>query len=147
QALERKGWLVSGSDPADSRFWNLLHGERAQMFGVFSAYERQVVYDWIRGDTNKDGAAAPSVDNPAGDPRSVRPFHLQLRTRPGAAADLAEGLQRGLAANSEVEFDQQLASLDSPEARLAALLDQLHPSRHWTQTGLHATRLFVSAAM
>jgi hypothetical protein len=39
--------------PAEnSRFWKLLQGERAEMFGVFSSYELQVIHDWIRGDAS-----------------------------------------------------------------------------------------------
>lgn len=49
QALVRKGWIVRGAEPAQSRFWRLLVGERAEMFGVFSDYELQALFDWIRG--------------------------------------------------------------------------------------------------
>ncbi|WP_308602313.1 iron-containing redox enzyme family protein [Massilia sp. Dwa41.01b] len=46
-ALESAGWIKRGEDVEHSRFWRLIHGERAEMFGVFSAYEQQVLRDWI----------------------------------------------------------------------------------------------------
>ncbi|QBF26776.1 iron-containing redox enzyme family protein [Pseudomonas tructae] len=49
-ALQRKGWIKRGQDPANSRFWRLVEGPTALMFGVFSPYERQLLHDWIAGD-------------------------------------------------------------------------------------------------
>lgn len=46
-ALERKGWIKRGNDPAESRFWQLVEGPTAIMFGVFSPYEKQLLHDWI----------------------------------------------------------------------------------------------------
>ena len=46
-ALEAQGWFTRGQAPEDSRFWALIQGDHAQMFGVFSAYEQQVLHDWI----------------------------------------------------------------------------------------------------
>jgi hypothetical protein len=39
-ALEKAGWIKRGEEPENSRFWRLVHGEKAEMFGVFSAYEQ-----------------------------------------------------------------------------------------------------------
>src|SRR5690606_20286407 len=50
-ALERIGWIRRHTHPENSRFWNLLVGEKAPMFGVFNAYERQVIHDWIAGES------------------------------------------------------------------------------------------------
>ena len=50
EMMELEGWFKRGADPRESRFWKLIEGERAKMFGVFSAYEKQVIYDWIAGD-------------------------------------------------------------------------------------------------
>ncbi|MFI4841578.1 MULTISPECIES: glutamate-cysteine ligase family protein [Pseudomonas] len=46
-ALERKGWIKRGHDPAESRFWQLVEGPTAIMFGVFRPYEKQLLHDWI----------------------------------------------------------------------------------------------------
>ena len=48
-ALEGSGWVRRGAPLQASRFWGLLQGERAEMFGVFNAYELQVICDWLRG--------------------------------------------------------------------------------------------------
>ena len=48
--LEEEGWIRRHADPRGSRFWNLIEGDRAAMFGVFTPYERQLLYDWIAGD-------------------------------------------------------------------------------------------------
>src|SRR5690606_1123582 len=51
QKLEEVGWIRRHTDPRQSRFWRRVHGERAEMFGVFSPYELQVMHDWIAGDS------------------------------------------------------------------------------------------------
>lgn len=50
QALEAQGWVKRNQDPKQSRFWSLIDGPAASMFGVFSAYEKQLWHDWIAGD-------------------------------------------------------------------------------------------------
>ncbi len=46
-ALENQRWVRRGADPMESRFYRLLEGPTAPMFGVFSPYERQLWHDWI----------------------------------------------------------------------------------------------------
>src|SRR5690606_30896921 len=61
EAMENTAWIRRHESPETSRFWKLLVGEKAPMFGVFSAYERQVVHDWIAGDsleTSRKAAAS-----------------------------------------------------------------------------------------
>lgn len=50
QALVAQGWIKRGQNPADSRWWSLIDGPGAPMFGVFNAYEKQLWHDWIAGD-------------------------------------------------------------------------------------------------
>lgn len=50
QVLQDKRWIVRDRDPAESRFWQLVDGPRAPMFGVFSPYEKQLLHDWIAAD-------------------------------------------------------------------------------------------------
>lgn len=50
EVLQRQGWILRDRDPAQSRFWQLVEGPRAAMFGVFSPYEKQLLHDWIAGD-------------------------------------------------------------------------------------------------
>src|SRR5690606_38218611 len=49
EAMQRNGWIKRDKDPAESRFWRLVEGQGAAMFGVFSPYERQLLHDWIAG--------------------------------------------------------------------------------------------------
>jgi len=46
-ALQAQGWIVRGQDPAHSRWWKLIEGPTAVMFGVFNSYEKQLWHDWI----------------------------------------------------------------------------------------------------
>ncbi len=46
-ALVDAGWIRRGVEPQQSRFWRLLNDEGAAMFGVFDAYELQLIHDWI----------------------------------------------------------------------------------------------------
>ncbi|MDF0732224.1 iron-containing redox enzyme family protein [Pseudomonas entomophila] len=47
QALQTQGWVCRNQAPARSRFWALIDGPSAPMFGVFTAYEKQLWHDWI----------------------------------------------------------------------------------------------------
>lgn len=49
EALQAQGWIKRDSDPKQSRFWSLIEGPDAAMFGVFDAYEKQLWHDWIAG--------------------------------------------------------------------------------------------------
>lgn len=74
-ALEQKGWIKRHQDPQDSRFWQLVDGPGAVMFGVFNGYELQLLKDWIAGDwqANEPGRAA-------------NPFRARFRRRNSAMA-------------------------------------------------------------
>lgn len=50
EVLQRQRWILRDRDPAESRFWHLVEGPQAAMFGVFSPYEKQLLHDWIAGD-------------------------------------------------------------------------------------------------
>lgn len=50
EALQHQGWIRRHQNPVDSRFWQLIQSSRAPMFGVFSRYELQLMYDWIAGE-------------------------------------------------------------------------------------------------
>ena len=49
-ALQAQGWIHRGENPANSRWWKLIEGPTAAMFGVFTAYEKQLWHDWIADD-------------------------------------------------------------------------------------------------
>jgi hypothetical protein len=140
-ALQRSGWIRLGEPVEHSRFWGLLQGERAEMFGVFSGYELQVVHDWIRGAASSDGQAFTEQQAPTG--RARRPtFRAQSRLA------TARGRSAPIAGSGDDLLDPDLQALSEQLPRLtddqqmALLVRAMAPSQHWTPAGLHATRLF-----
>ena len=142
-ALQQAGWIRLEAPVDQSRVWSLLQGERAEMFGVFSSYELQVIHDWIRGEASSDGQAFTEREAPAA--RKRRPtFRAQakLAAARGQAAPVA-----GDAADAEL-LDPDLQSLceqlprKSDDEQMRLLMHAMSPALHWTPAGLHATKLF-----
>lgn len=99
-ALESKGWIKRHQDPAESRFWQLIDGPGAAMFGVFSGYEMQLLRDWIVGDW-QDGCA-------------TTPFRAQFRSRPRSDAS-------STATSSQTDYSpSRLIDLLSPARHCSA---------------------------
>jgi hypothetical protein len=137
QALQKSGWIKLGQPVSESRFWGLLQGDRAEMFGVFSSYELQVIHDWILG-------AASAAGHAYGDPATGgRPPGFRAAARLAAARGEISGANA-----SKVVLDGDLQALQhrlngaSCAERHALMVDALSPSQHWTPAGLHATRIF-----
>ena len=143
RALQQAGWIRRGEPPANSRFWKLLQGERAEMFGVFSGYELQVIHDWIRGPASADGQPYANGETGArsGAVRSFRVAELLARSdaRP-VAADALDDRASDLLDSDLALLERQL---NEPGGSADTLLLQLmSPAQHWTPAGLYATRLF-----
>lgn len=147
-ALENAGWIKRGRPAHESRFWNLLVGGRAEMFGVFSPYELQVIHDWIRGNASEDGQqydAVPSAESPGGEgPKRQVSFRVAERLRHA---------QRGTEAGMSRQWlDTDLSLLRArlresmPDERRDLLLQAMSPSLHWTPAGLLATQMFIDGA-
>ncbi|MBD9484025.1 iron-containing redox enzyme family protein [Pseudomonas sp. PDM14] len=117
-ALEARGWIRRNEDPQHSRFWTLVQGEGAAMFGVFSPYEQQLLHDWIAGDWTP---AKPSA-------RSRR-RQVPTLAQCDALNDDAQALH------------DQLRALPAAQ-RPARLIELISPASHFTPAGLLATRLF-----
>jgi hypothetical protein len=116
--LERAGWIKRGSDPQESRFWRLLSGAGAEMFGVFSPREEQLLHDWI---TRADGNSRGMTHRAAARVRATREA---VNGRTGmrlVGADHATG--------------------NDP----TALITALSPGAHHSVQGLQATRTFSAA--
>ncbi|MBP7567283.1 MAG: iron-containing redox enzyme family protein [Burkholderiaceae bacterium] len=144
QQLERApGWLRLGEPPADSRFWQLLQGERAQMFGVFSPYELQVIHDWIRGDDSADGL--PFTEAAATNQGTRRPRFRALQARAARAKASAAALP-GLELDPDLADFKRAWARGDGASRSALMVEALGPASHWTPAGLHATRLFAARA-
>ncbi|KAF1043251.1 iron-containing redox enzyme family protein [Xylophilus sp.] len=151
--LEKAGWIQRNAPPSQSRFWNLLQGPRAEMFGVFDGYELQVIHDWIRGDASADGAdhlatqAASAAQVPVKKPRAFR-HRLRIAGTPASAAD--DGTAGGPPPRPDADtaaLEAQLALQDDPAARIDTLVGAMGPHQHWRPAGLLATRRFVELAL
>ena len=149
ETLEQAGWILKSRPAVESRFWNLLQGDRAEMFGVFSSYELQVIHDWIRGNANVDGAsfesaATGAVAGATAIPR--RPISFRVAERLKAAQGLTQH------ASSEESLDADLSILRdqlpqrTPVEQRTLLMEAMSPALHWTPAGLFATKRFVQAS-
>ncbi|MCC4307235.1 iron-containing redox enzyme family protein [Alcanivorax marinus] len=118
-ALQRHGWVQRGRPATQSRFWNLLEGEQASMFGVFDGYERQLLHDWIVDDA---AFAAPRRFR-----RAPRPRHASTPTPTDAECRRLEERLTGLGAREQ----------------MALLGEMMAPRRHFTPAGLFATRRYA----
>ena len=150
-ALVAAGWIRRGAAPGESRFWNLLEGERAPMFGVFDDYEKQLIHDWI--------ADAPAVATIA----ATRPPNVHRFRRTGARGALATGglaggahaprsgvaqtIRAHLADLDESADDdlrslaEQLAGIDDTGTAVTVLRSFLSPANHPSPAGLQAARI------
>ncbi|MFO7704102.1 MAG: iron-containing redox enzyme family protein [Halopseudomonas sp.] len=138
EALQQRGWIKRGEDPGESRFWNLIAGPDALMFGVFTDYEQHLIYewiadDWLAGQEQEDlrqhiFKPARGSRRKADDSTAACPVD---RSQP-AAEDLTPALER---------LRRELASMPKAE-RMQRLIQLMNPSRHSTPEGLLATRLF-----
>lgn len=151
-SLEQVGWIKRHQDPENSRFWKMIQGEHAEMFGVFNAYERQVIHDWIAGDSAVDfksrqltyKARRRLLDmleqdvrgkQHGGMARSVIREHF---SQPGDAAKHQDDF------NMELRLlEEKLAGVSSKDAAMALLTRLMSPVHHHTAPGLMATRIFT----
>ncbi len=116
-ALERKSWIKRGEAVEESRFWRLIDGSDAAMFGVFNGYEKQLLRDWI------------TQDCPASRPRPYVRREAAVEEAFDDDADL---------------LNLEAALADKPAAeQMSLLMPWLQPQRHWRPAGLFATRRFI----
>jgi hypothetical protein len=143
-ALEDAGWIQRGADVEHSRFWRLIQGERAEMFGVFSSYEQQVLRDWIV--TPRDATATARTDRVLSHrarqraldtltqhaPRNGYPERGLIRRRPAGASGDTELHQ----------LEERVANAAGKLDAMAMLARLMSPSVHHTAIGLMATRMY-----
>lgn len=155
-ALQQAGWVRRGAQAEESRFWKLLQGDKAEMFGVFSPYELQLVHDWIRGDASADGRAYDEPPALTGQRRATfrataRLAQLQIGI-PGLSPCVPDAQQHQQQPEEEEEdaldpdlqtLKAQLAAPGDPAYKRQRLIQAMSPSLHWTPAGLYATRQFL----
>ncbi|EZQ17140.1 iron-containing redox enzyme family protein [Halopseudomonas bauzanensis] len=124
-ALEKRGWIHRDEDPAQSRFWQLVQGNRAPMFGVFSHYELQLLHDWIAGEWLIN-------DQPNRPKKFVQPGRNQSQDNSARAGDFS--------AEQQI-LEKELRTLDGA-SRTRRLIQLMSPAHHYKPAGLLATRLF-----
>ncbi|MHC8326323.1 iron-containing redox enzyme family protein [Pseudomonas sp. LB1P83] len=119
-AMENKGWIKRQQDPQASRFWQLIEGDGAAMFGVFSPYEKQLLHDWIAGDWT-----------PERPPTAVR-RGTSVATEPTLS-------------DNDPDIQSLQTALDGLTAheQMPVLIPWLSAHRHSHPAGLMATRRFI----
>ena len=145
RAFESTGWIKRGAPARESRFWRLLQGERADMFGVFSSYEQQVLADWI---ARADTTPAPRVPSfrarqramagIAGTPAPSHPPRTLIRYNYAGAAG-----EHTPAADQLRALEQVVALAPTRADAMSLLIEQMSPARHHSALGLMATRMFA----
>ena len=148
-ALQKTGWIKRGVPVENSRFWTLLQGNRAEMFGVFSSYELQVIHDWIRGDASSDGQ--PHTELTSQVSQGKRPsFRVAARLAAARGARCRDIVSKEALVempDSDLQaLTQQLPALDEA-GQEGLLIAAIAPAQHWTPSGLHATKLFSSLVL
>lgn len=132
KAMEREGWFKRGQDPAKSRFWKLIEGDRAKMFGVFSPYEQQVIWDYIAADApDKASFARPSSS------------HLSFEAKQKLREDFASAEDGAGDFDAELRaLEHDLAHSNSQSDTMQTLISLMSPAIHHSAAGLKATRIF-----
>jgi hypothetical protein len=142
--LEESGWIQRGEDVEQSRFWRLIQGERAEMFGVFSSYEQQVLRDWIT--TPRDATATARTGRVLS--HRARQRALDTLTQHAQRSGYPErGLirrrQAGSGGDSELhQLEERVAAAAGKPEAMATLAQLMSPSVHHTAIGLMATRMY-----
>lgn len=141
EALEKTGWIRRNEPPENSRFWNLLVGDKGAMFGVFSAYELQIIYDWIAGESLEVSAKRRTSY------RNRRQYFDGLRQTPcQSRSSHNNGEKKALSDEFTTESNLLADALTKAADKSAAmdlLIPWLSPVYHHTAVGLMATRIFT----
>lgn len=144
-SLIEHGWIKRDEDPQLSRFWKLIEGDTAKMFGVFNAYEKQVIYDWIAGkqDAKFVHQKQPSTSNVTYlNPKLNSTFNsASLRSTERVDVDNSMDTPQD---PDVIELEKKLAGASSMEEIMQLLVSLISPSLHHNPTGLMATQLYKS---
>jgi hypothetical protein len=143
EALQQHGWIRRNQDPQQSRFWRLLEGPQARMFGVFTGYEMQLIHDWIAGDWRDAPrelsfrARSRMLERPAlpAQQRARGVLRAPGQRMPQAALDDFGHELRLL--------EDQLAAMETRVQQMDLLARLMSPAQHHCAAGLMATRIYA----
>jgi len=144
-ALVKAGWIERGHPAEQSRFWRLIQGPNATMFGVFSDYEQQVLRDWIESDQ----VAPPRIVSHRSQLRALDQL-AEHQERPAAPRGILRNTVNGVGHGTDAGgpagelhlLEQRIADMPSKDAAMEALRLLMAPHLHANPVGLMATRLF-----
>lgn len=145
RAMEKLGWIQRGRPVQESRFWNLLHGAGAPMFGVFNGYEQQLLREWIEGE-------AATQQSPPQSWRRKQALQARVpaatsqhdgRPRPVLRDRFSRRRQASPADDCELrQLEEILLQCEDRQALFDILLPLLQPGQHHRAAGLMATRIY-----
>ncbi len=148
-ALVKAGWIERGHPAEQSRFWRLIQGPNATMFGVFSDYEQQVLRDWIESEQATPARMVShrsqlrALDQLAGhSERPAAPRGILRNGVNGVGSTGSDDAGAGGPASELHLLEQRIADLPSRDEAMDALRQLMAPHLHAKPVGLMATRLF-----
>lgn len=150
--MEKIGWIKRHQNPEDSPFWKVIAGDKAPMFGVFTGYELQVIYDWIAGEAIETMPMLARLGRPwrMVEKQSIAKEEARLKQY-GNVYDFQSGnrlAQSPRQANDfnqdQLSFERHVHSIDNEQTLMHFLVEWMSPAKHHTTIGLCATRYFKS---
>ena len=154
-ALTETGWFAKGKPAQESRFWKLIQGDHAEMFGVFNNCEQQLLRDWIEQPTADKSVTFNDVATHEKKPNRVPSFRAKLRAQafpsntPPRSSNVVNSRLRNSHAQNSNDFTDQLwqleeavAGMPDKDSAMHMLINLMSPNNHHTQAGLKATRMF-----
>ena len=119
KVMIEKGWIVKEAPIEQSRFWKMIDDPDGKMFGVFNATEKQIIKDWIQGETF--AARLPS--------RSRSQVHNQM-----------EPVLNRIDQQQIHQLKNRLNRCAAAEQKIDLLIPYVTPHMHHQEVGLWATR-------
>ena len=119
KVMIEKGWIVKDAPVEQSRFWKMIDDPDGKMFGVFNATEKQIIKDWIQGETF---AARLSS-------RSRSQVHNQM-----------EPVLNRITQQQIHQLKSRLNRCAAAEQKIDLLIPYVTPHMHHQEVGLWATR-------
>ncbi|OTG62880.1 hypothetical protein B9T29_06570 [Acinetobacter sp. ANC 3903] len=119
-----KKWIKLGRDPEESHFWKLISHEDGKMYGVFNTTEKQIIYDWIAGES------AQNTD------LSARKINLGHKNQ--------HDFWFSFLSDGELEdIQHQIYETGNLAMKINKLVPYLAPHAHHREIGLWCTQRFV----